>query len=218
MKDHASLSDKDKYVLKYTASGKAIVAKLASGEKYVVPRTTNNETRIKNIMEEQAQKAKKDKISPFFVAVTAIVDAGLPFAFINYFTKGGLLYYIILLIVACSAIANTSNLISDLIKNKDVEKLQYFLKHRKEINENAYKTENITMGLRKRAIKQIDQQVRKKEIPINLCNIDDYSLNDLRQMRDNIKRYQAFQFEEKPLLDVPLVEEGPVLKMKPNNK
>ena len=52
------------------------------------------------------------------------------------------------------------------------------------------------MGVSKKAIKQIELQKSKNKQPFNINNIDNYSLSDLKALRENIKRISTFGFNE----------------------
>ena len=81
------------------------------------------------------------------------------------------------------------------------------------------KSENIKLGVSKKAIKQIELQKSKNEQPFNINNIDNYSLSDLKALRENIKRISTFGFnEEETILEDTIEKKGPVLKMTLDNK
>jgi hypothetical protein len=52
------------------------------------------------------------------------------------------------------------------------------------------------LGVSKKAIKQIELQKSKNKQPFNINNIDNYSLSDLKALRENIKRISTFGFNE----------------------
>ena len=53
----------------------------------------------------------------------------------------------------------------------------------------------------------------------NINNIDNYSLSDLKALRENIKRISTFGFnEEETILEDTIEKKGPVLKMTLDNK
>ena len=103
-----------------------------------------------------------------------------------------------------------------------IKKLNYFLDHKEELNENiekSEKSENIKLGVSKKAIKQIELQKSKNKQPFNINNIDNYSLSDLKALRENIKRISTFGFnEEETILEDTIEKKGPVLKMTLDNK
>ena len=81
------------------------------------------------------------------------------------------------------------------------------------------KSENIKLGVSKKAIKQIELQKSKNKQPFNINNIDNYSLSDLKALRENIKRISTFGFnEEETILEDTIEKKGPVLKMTLDNK
>ena len=67
--------------------------------------------------------------------------------------------------------------------------------------------------------KQIELQKSKNKQPFNINNIDNYSLSDLKALRENIKRISTFGFnEEETILEDTIEEKGPVLKKTLDNK
>ena len=53
----------------------------------------------------------------------------------------------------------------------------------------------------------------------NINNIDNYSLSDLKALRENIERISTFGFnEEETILEDTIEKKGPVLKMTLDNK
>ena len=103
MKDHAEISDKDKYILKYSIKGDTIETKLASIEKYRVPNTEDNVRKIDAIMENQARSAKKEKISMGIKLFTLANLIGLPFATTAFINNGSYLFgAIFATVLSCS--------------------------------------------------------------------------------------------------------------------
>ena len=69
----------------------------------------------------------------------------------------------------------------------DPEEIDRRLDMVEELNENiekSEKSENIKLGVSKKAIKQIELQKSKNKQPFNINNIDNYSLSDLKALRD----------------------------------
>ncbi len=89
------------------------------------------------------------------------------------------------------------------------KKLKYFLAHKEELNKDIEKSENVKVGLSNKAVKEIEKRVENKPT-VNINNLDNYSLKDLKQIRENIERISYFVFDESETLDE---EKGPVLKM-----
>ena len=143
----------------------------------------------------------------------------LPIAIMNFVNNGGWFYGMLLAIIAEGAIYYPAKTIINAIKKRDIKKLNYFLDHKEELNENIEKSENIKLGVSKKAIKQIELQKSKNKQPFNINNIDNYSLSDLKVLRENIERISTFGFnEEETILEDTIEEKGPVLKMTLDNK
>ena len=70
-------------------------------------------------------------------------------------------YGMFLAIIVEGAIYYPAKTIINAIKKRDIKKLNYFLDHKEELNENiekSEKSENIKLGVSKKAIKQIELQ------------------------------------------------------------
>ena len=76
------------------------------------------------------------------------------------------------------------------------------------------------IGLSSKVKKEIELQESMNNQPINVNNIDNYSLNDLKMLRENLRRISSFGFDEKnEILPNSLQEEqDPVLKKTLNSK
>jgi len=224
MKDYSlNYDDSKKFILSYKIENGKIVAKLASGESYTVPYSEENENKIISRMEEQARYAQPKPLQMVDKILTISQPLMLPIAVMNFVNNGGWFYGMLLVIIFESAIyypAKTIiNAIINAIKKRDIKKLNYFLDHKEELNENIEKSENIKLGVSKKAIKQIELQKSKNKQPFNINNIDNYSLSDLKALRENIERISTFGFnEEETILEDTIEEKGPVLKITLDNK
>ena len=56
-------------------------------------------------------------------------------------------------------------------------------------------------------IKQIELQKSENKQPFNINNIDNYSLRDLKTLRDNIERISSFGFDEEETVLEDTIEE-----------
>lgn len=227
MKDYSlNYDDSKKFILSYKIENGKIVAKLASGESYTVTYSEENENKIISRMEEQARYAQPKPLQMVDKILTISQPLMLPIAVMNFVNNGGWFYGMLLVIIFESAIyypAKTIiNAIINAIKKRDIKKLNYFLDYKEELNENiekSEKSENIKLGVSKKAIKQIELQKSKNKQPFNINNIDNYSLSDLKALRENIKRISTFGFnEEETILEDTIEEKGPVLKITLDNK
>ncbi len=64
------------------------------------------------------------------------------------------------------------------------------------------------LNVRKKTVEQINIQNTIKKPPLNINNIDNYSLSDLKTLKENLERISSFGFNE----DEKIKEKGPVLK------
>ena len=131
----------------------------------------------------------------------------------NFINNGGWFYGIMLAIIVEGAIYYPAKAIINVIKKRDIKKLNYFLDNKEELNKSIEKSENMKLGISKKAVKEIELQRSKNKQPFNINNIDNYSLSDLKALRENIERISTFGFnEEEPILGNTIEEKGPVLK------
>ena len=179
MKDYSlNHDDSKKFILSYKIENGKIVAKLASGESYTVPYSEENENKIISRMEEQARYAQPKPLQMVDKILTISQPLMLPISIMNFVNNGGWFYGMLLAIIVESAIYYPAKTIINAIKKRDIKKLNYFLDHKEELNENIEKSENIKLGVSKKAIKQIELQKSKNKQPFNINNIDNYSLSD----------------------------------------
>ena len=212
MKDYSlNYDDSKKFILSYKIENGKIVAKLASGELYTVPYSEENENKIISRMEEQAKYAQLKPLKAIDKILAITQPLTLPIAIINFVNNGGWFYGTILAGVAAGAICYPAKVIINSIKKRDIKKLNYFLDNKEELNKSVEKSKNMTLGVSKKAVKEIELQRSENKQPFNINNIDNYSLSDLKALRENIERILTFGFNEEPILE-DIIEEGPVLK------
>lgn len=214
MKDYSlNYDDSKKFILSYKIENGKIVAKLASGELYTVPYSEENENKIISRMEKQARYAQPKPLKTPDKILAISQPLVLPIAIINFVNNGGWFYGILLAVIAVGAVGYPAKVIINAIKKRDIKKLNYFLDNKEELNESIEKSENMKLGVSKKAVKEIELQRSENKQPFNINNIDNYSLSDLKALRENIERISTFGFsEEEPILEDTIEEKGPVLK------
>ena len=94
----------------------------------------------------------------------------------------------------------------------DIAKLNYFLDNQQKLNDNIGKNENVLLNVRKKAINQIKSEQSKGKRIFNINNIDNYSLKDLKTLKENIERIASFGFKEEDMSKDFSEDSGPVLK------
>ena len=128
MKDYSlNRKDSESFILSYTIEDGNIAAKTASGELITVPYSMENENKILSKMEQQAKMAKLEPLSlidRYFAIIQPIII--LPLAIYNFIYYGGSYYAILLLTVGFTAIFFPAQVISHLLKKKELKKLIIF--------------------------------------------------------------------------------------------
>lgn len=209
MKDYSLNTDEQKkYILSYKIKDGKIIVKLANGEFYTIPYTEENEQLVISKMESQARHAEVKPLGKMDKILSISQPLLLPIAIANFINFGGWFYGIILCIMAETAIKFPAKRIINAIKKKDIEKLNYFLDHQQELNDNV-ENNNMLLSVNKKTVNQIKAQQTEKKKPININNIDNYSLSDLRTLKKNLDRISSFGFNE---VESTLEEQGPILK------
>ncbi len=214
MKDYSlNIYDSKTFILSYKIENGKIIAKLASGELYTIPYSRENENIIISRMEMQARNAQLKSLKTMDIILSITQPFVLPIAIMNFLNHGGWFYGIILAILVEGAIYYPTKIIINAIKKRDIEKLNYFLNHKEELNEGIEKIENMKLSVSKKAIKQIELQKSENKEPFNINNIDNYSLSDLKTLKKNIERIFSFGFkEEETILEDTDKEKGKMLK------
>ena len=220
MKDYSTLDNYKEFILSYKIVDNKIIVKLASGDDYIIPNTKENENKIIHKMETQIMNIKLKPMDNWDKLLAIFQPLILPLAISNLIHYGGLFYIIILAIVATGTIYYPVQWIHYNRKAKDLEKLKIFLDNKKELNDNIEKNDNMLIGLSSKVKKEIELQESMNNQPININNIDNYSLNDLKKLRENLRRISSFGFNEKNenLPNSLQEEQDPVLKKTLNSK
>lgn len=211
MKDYSlDYLDSTHFILSYKIKNKKIIIKLASGKPHVISYSKENENIIINRMEEQAKYAFVKPISLYDYTLAIIFPLVLlPKTTLNFIEIGGWWSGLAFSCAVIGSICYPAKVINYLLRKKEVKKLKYFLAHKDELNKDIEKSENVKVGLSNKAVKEIEKRVENKPT-VNINNLDNYSLKDLKQIRENIERISYFGFDESKTI---CEEKGPVLKM-----
>ena len=214
MKDYSTFDNYKEFILSYKIVDNKIIVKLASGDDYIIPNTKENENKIIHKMETQIMNIKLKSIDNWDKLIAIFQPLILPLAILNLIHYGGWFYIVILAIVATNAIYYPIKWIHYNKKAKDLEKLKIFLDNKTELNDIIKKNNNMLIGLSSKVKKEIELQESMNNQPINVNNIDNYSLNDLKMLRENLRRISSFGFDEKNeiLSNSSQEEQGPILK------
>ncbi len=181
----------EKFIKNYKVKNDKIIINLASKEKYVIPYTKENEEKVLTKMEEQVNNARIKPIGIINKFLVGVSYGALALALYLSIVETAILYFVVAFGLSSFF---TYQLVSNQIKVKDLEKQRFFLDNRKLINDNIKKSPNMTLGLDKKIVTQIERSDEQKIFDINL--IDSYSLDDLKKLKRNILRFEEFSFDE----------------------
>ena len=181
----------EKFIKNYKVKNDKIIINLASKEKYVIPYTKENEEKVLTKMEEQVNNARIKPIGIINKFLVGVSYGALALALYLSIVETAILYFVVAFGLSSFF---TYQLVSNQIKVKDLEKQRFFLDNRKLINDNIKKSPNMTLGLDKKIVTQIEHSDEQKIFDINL--IDSYSLDDLKKLKRNILRFEEFSFDE----------------------
>lgn len=181
----------EKFIKNYKVKNDKIIINLASKEKYVIPYTKENEEKVLTKMEEQVNNARIKPIGIINKFLVGVSYGALALALYLSIVETAILYFVVAFGLSSFF---TYQLVSNQVKVKDLEKQRFFLDNRKLINDNVKKSPNMTLGLDKKIVTQIERSDEQKIFDINL--IDSYSLDDLKKLKRNILRFEEFSFDE----------------------
>jgi len=197
VKDYSTNSnERRKYILSYTIENGKIIAKLASGNFYIIPYNEDNEQAVISKMEMQARLAENPPLNIYDKVLAILQPLFVPIAIVNFINYGGWFWGIALVITGITAIYWPVKCIKNLIKERDIRKLKYLLDNQQELNDNVEKSENILLDVSKKAVNKIKIEQNKENKPFGINNIDHYSLKDLRTLKENIEIINSFGFYE----------------------
>lgn len=182
---------REKFIKNYKVKNGKIIINLASKEKYVIPYTEENEKKVLSKMEEQVNNARIKPIGIINKFLAGVSYGALALALYLSIVETAILYFVVAFGLSSFF---TYQLASNQIKLKDLEKQRFFLDNRKLINDNIKKSPNMTLGLDKKIVTQIERSDEQNIFDINL--IDSYSLSDLKKLKRNILRFEEFKFDE----------------------
>ena len=195
MQDYSlNVEEQKNYILTYDIEDGIINVYLAiGGEPFRIPYTQENEQLVISKMEEQAREAKIKPISklnkilaissPFLVA-TAIFNMTTYSGWICGLLSGGMIG---------AAVIYPTKCIIRAVRNRGVIKSKFFLNCQQEFNDNI-NNENMLLNVSEKAVNQIKCGDPRR--PLNINDIENYSLKDLRTMKDNLDRIKSFRFNE----------------------
>lgn len=159
MKDYSTGSESKRFILSYKVEDNKIIAKLACGELYTIPYSQENENKIISLMEKQADSAYVTLLTTLTKTLIVTSPLLLTLDISNFVNYGGWYWGTMLFTGVVSVILLDGIIgINQLIMKRDEKKLKEFLNCKESLNKSldiALNNRNITLGVSKKAIKEI---------------------------------------------------------------
>jgi len=198
MKYYSNVCIPEDYILSYKIKNDNIIIKLANKIKNIIPYTKENEKSILLQMERQAKQAKVTRMSIIDQILAISQPLLLPVAIMNLICYGTWFFWIILLMMAADAIIYPIRYRKYKSKIKELKKIYYFLDNKNELNnyiEKVNNNEKTLTGVRKKTINLIESQQQKQNPPLNINDIESYSLKDLKKIKENLFLYYSYYYD-----------------------
>ena len=213
MKDYSlNLEESKKFILNYEIeeATKNLIINLASGEKYPVPYTIENEKKILKKMKEQVLNSDKSriKIEKNIKHNWKYLIFDILMIVFNVFNikmgctispKGSAIFAAMFMIFT---IIRTVYMIESKKTIKDINKQQMFLENEELLNEKIMSNSNILLNTNEKTKDIVISNKndmfysnKKKKKVFNLNNIDKIKYKEIEKMLENIKRDEEFGFD-----------------------
>lgn len=198
MKDYSH--DKEKrntYITKYEINDDTITVTFADRTEHFIPFNDDNMKAINDVMNTQVSDAKPLPI-PDYAKITYIVNGlCVPINIYNAINNPDNAAPIVLSCICGVMLVWSATRVAYYISEaKNIEKLKYFAKNMKKLNMHLFDNSNMTIGLSKKAIEEIESYEDKYVQPINFSNIDSFTLKDLEIIMGNIEKSKLFNYDE----------------------
>jgi len=177
MEYYGSLFDLNKkriYVKKYEVIDHEIILHMANDDICKMLYSYKNISKIQKIMKKQIEDAKDRRGPNFFTFICLVFLLPISLASLTNYVCGFLFTLLFMDVV------RNFNLMSNLKKHR------YFIEHERELSDKQVKKENILHGISEKAIKVIQSNPNTNFVNIN--NVDELTLIDLKRIRANIAR------------------------------
>lgn len=222
MENNLICDDEEKYILSYKVEGEKIMIKWVGGKTDTIPYTKENEQSVIMQIKTQIRNAKAEPLSIFekientMEKILAISQPlVLPKAISNFINYGGFTYDMVLIAVIGGAIVYPAKWIKNSIKKRHIKQLNRCLAHCQESTEHLEDNKKVASKARKKTTHKI-KQTPVEEVRFDINNLDDYSLSDLKTLRESLERFVSPNFNgEKDISEKPTqMRQGPVLQKK----
>lgn len=169
----------------YKTSNDKIIITFLDGTNYEMPLTEENEANLLNQMLEQAEERKKGlsiydlnqkRTKALICTITQVGYTALNILGVSFADSKGMRVFASI-VSGITALTVVMNGLDYRFKNdeiKELEKYDIYLQ--------------IRTGLENADDSNLFNGIRKQETPLNINTLDNYSLNDIKKIRDNLKR------------------------------
>lgn len=193
------------YILSYRVEKDKIILKLPRHTYTKIPYSLENETKILNIMRSQIPDKKTRIRSKEICIILLILLASffIPACVVAAITKIGLLslpsvlFGIVGLIIGGAISMEMMDHDGPTMTYPGLNKLWYWLENKVELNSEKLFNENVLANLSKEQVDEIYETAKRNQQPINVNNVEKFSLRDLRKIRMALETMQSFDSEEK---------------------
>lgn len=204
-----NIEDRKKFILNYKIKNGNIIIRLASKEKYVIPYTEENEQKILERMKKQItenidfeRKAIKEYV--ILTVLTYLLGFGT-FLIATRFIPGLISYPSLKTVFANipTFVASGFTLISAILTMSTKEVLEDFRKNKlyldkeEEINGKIKSNQNMLSNVSNKTKKIVEKATEDRPV-LDINKMDKVSLQDLKQILENFKRDEEFDFDYEP--------------------
>jgi hypothetical protein len=194
MKNYAEhWTECENFITKYKVVGNKIIIRYADTGKKEIPYTESNEQSIIDIMETQASNAadKPLKKAKKYFALNLMVA---PFLFLLSVSSIVIAKSIMSYIYLFCFILSYVGLVENFKRIKEIKKMKFFLDNKNELNSSVDEYVDIYNNVNEYSIKNTKKEVCNNKFNIN--NIDDYSLSELKKIKEEIVNYNNLKLNK----------------------
>jgi len=196
MKDYSNGKDEN-FVLNYKEKGDKIIINFANSlfKRLVIDNTEANKNKITDKMRKQILEQDETKMNDLYEkrAVMACCSAlfALCCVFPLFFLTDTLTLILFEVLFASSLTLTTTSIIK-YIKAEDFLKNKEYIRNEEKINKSIKENKDVLENTNKK-VKNIALQNEKPKFDLN--SIDKLNYNELKELLENIKRLDEFEFE-----------------------
>ncbi len=201
------------FIKNYIIKDGKIVLSLGTGEKYIVDYSEQNMNKVLEIMKRQVEFGRenfgkyKNRSTLYYVlskliSIPFVIAGTILLSYTFYGSFSEVLTPLFGLYIPAAVCFSSFALLPVLVNRekkytdiyRDVEKNAIFLDISEELNKNLQNNPNLISGMSKKGTKKVES-LNKNKTDMTLHSLDGLSLEDLKQLRDNLLRDKEFGFD-----------------------